>query len=80
VGVLDLKLVSEEGRWRIAASKAELRGVGSAPLGTTPVVSRLASAYTNRVTRWMDAVNGEIPAPLDTYLSMIGTDPAMSLV
>ncbi|MBB4199009.1 2',3'-cyclic-nucleotide 2'-phosphodiesterase [Rhodoblastus sphagnicola] len=87
LGVIDLDLVEDAGRWRVAGSQVEARPIARrdgdhvAALVEAEASAVAAIAPAHRATiAWMDQPVGEFAAPVNSFFVWAGHDPATALV
>ncbi|PPQ38686.1 2',3'-cyclic-nucleotide 2'-phosphodiesterase / 3'-nucleotidase [Rhodoblastus acidophilus] len=87
LGVIDLDLVRDHDRWRVAGSQVEARpisrrdGESVAALVEADPATVAAIAPAHRATvAWMDQPVGHFAMPVDSYFCWAGYDPATALV
>ena len=88
LGVIDLGLELDAGRWRVAQAQVEARpiarrdasGVAIALVESDASVLDAAEAAHAATLRYVRTPVGRLATPLHTYLALIGDDPTVELV
>ena len=88
LGVIDLDLELDAGRWRVARAKVEARpiaqrdadGAAIALVDSDASVLEAAKQAHAATLRYVRAPAGRLATPLHTYLALIGGDPTVQLV
>jgi 2',3'-cyclic-nucleotide 2'-phosphodiesterase / 3'-nucleotidase len=84
LGVVDLVLRQERGRWRVDDARAEARPVGRA--GASGAVAEDAALLggarrvERRVTRWLAHPAGETEADLESYFALVADGPLLRTI
>jgi 2',3'-cyclic-nucleotide 2'-phosphodiesterase/3'-nucleotidase len=87
LGVIDLDLVKDHGRWRVTDAKVEARPIArrdgehmvALVEAEAGAVAAIAPAHKATVA-WMEQPVGRFEAPVDSYFVWAGQDPATALV
>jgi 2',3'-cyclic-nucleotide 2'-phosphodiesterase/3'-nucleotidase len=88
LGIIDLELAHDAGRWRIAEARVEVRpiarrdrkGVAIALTESDASVLEAAKSAHDATLRYARTPVGRLQSPLHTYLALIGDGPTVRLV
>lgn len=81
LGIIDLKLTYQQGRWQVAGSHAQLRQIDSS--AGSPVdqqVVQNVQADHEATNRWLDSPLGRITTPLQSFFALVQDDPSVQIV
>ncbi|WP_081959457.1 bifunctional 2',3'-cyclic-nucleotide 2'-phosphodiesterase/3'-nucleotidase [Aeromonas finlandensis] len=81
LGVIDLKLTWQDGRWQVASSKAGLRKIDSSPTSyeDPDVVDQLTTEH-QETREWLKTPISKITQPFYSYFARVQPDPSIQIV
>ena len=88
LGVIDLELELDAGRWQVARARVEARAIAKRDANGVPIavvesdasVLEAAKAAHVATLQYVRTPVGALARPLHTYLALIGNDPTVQLV
>lgn len=87
LGLVDLLLEHEDGKWRVVSSEVELRPIfervdrqTKALVGSEPAVLAAAQTEHDATLAYVRRPVGETSAPLHSYFALVADDPSVQIV
>ncbi len=81
LGIIDLKLTYQDGRWQVADSHSELRKVKALPSGEEDQgVVNLIQTVHDETIEWLSLPIGKLTAPIHSFFSVAQDDASIQIV
>lgn len=84
LGVVDLQLRKENGKWKVADAKAETRGIanadGQAAVDSDKDIVNAVKDDHEDTLDWIRSAVGKTTAPINSYFALVQDDPSVQIV
>ncbi len=80
LGIIDLGLIYQDGKWQVASSHAEIRKVDDKSTVADPTVLAIAKEAHEGTIQYVRQQVGTTTAPINSYFALVKDDPSIQIV